>query len=274
MAKLTVRAKEQKRFVRLFTELCQWNSPWERWNDMVTMFAIEIANSVDTFHQDDRSRTYSEIARKYSDEEKLRFAEILAEMIEQLEKNPYQDFLGSMYMELELGNANAGQFFTPYGVCKGMAKMTVTEIANQMIEEHGYITLNDPACGGGATLIASADILHEMGINWQSKAYFVGNDLDPTVAMMCYVQMSLIGCAGYVRIGDTLRNPQSGDLLLGEGTRNTWYFPMTFVSEEWNSRIIARRMRLMARSISGKEVKENVGVAQGGQSGIQLSFLE
>ena len=83
------------------------------------------------------------------------FADLFAEMVNNLEKNPFQDFLGSMYMELGLGNDHAGQFFTPYNVCRAMAEITVPKDFPQF-ERPGYITINDPACGAGATLIVTA----------------------------------------------------------------------------------------------------------------------
>lgn len=273
--KQTVRAQEQKRFVKLFSELCQWNTPWERWNDMVTMFAVEIANTVDWTHEAKRSELYATISRKYSAEERETFARLLAEMVERLDENPFQDFLGSMYMELELGNDHVGQFFTPFNICRMMARMTVKEQAKEEIEKHGYVVLNDPACGGGATLIAAAGAMHEAGISWQDKAYFVAQDLDYTVAMMCYVQMSLIGCAGYVKIGDTLRDPGLYDVILGNGDEKTWYFPATFMNPVWNGRIVCRRMRKALEAIeTRKEVENDAASVRSTGNGIQLSFFD
>lgn len=56
-------------------------------------------------------------------------------------------------MELGLSNDSGGQFFTPYNVCQMMAEMTIGNVVPQ-VKERGYITINDPACGAGATLIA------------------------------------------------------------------------------------------------------------------------
>ena len=38
---------------------------------------------------------------------------MLAEVVADLEHNPDQDFLGELFMALDLGNEWAGQFFTP-----------------------------------------------------------------------------------------------------------------------------------------------------------------
>ncbi len=51
-------------------------------------------------------------------EEWTNLAKCFAIVVEALERNPEQDFLGELYMELELGNHWKGQFFTPYCVCK------------------------------------------------------------------------------------------------------------------------------------------------------------
>ena len=62
---------------------------------------------------------------------------------------------------------------------------------------------------------------------------------------MCYVQLSLLGCAGYVRIGNTLTDPMTGSVLHGSNNdRNTWYMPMYF-HERWcmlRAADIAKRM--------------------------------
>ena len=84
-------------------------------------------------------------------------------------------------------------------------------------------------------LIAAAQVLHERGINYQQHAVFIAQDIDQTVALMCYVQMSLIGCAGYVRIGNTLTDPTTGRMLYGDGTANCWLMPM-FFHEIWHMR--------------------------------------
>lgn len=138
-------------------------------------------------------------------------------------------------MNLGLGNDAGGQFFTPYDVCLAMAEMTMDpDYLKGKIEESGYITINDPACGAGATLIAAADIMQKYKINFQQSALFIAQDIDFTTALMCYVQLSLLGCAGYVRIGNTLTDPMTGSILHGgNNDEHTWFTPMWY-HERWS----------------------------------------
>ena len=251
MSKNQVRGGEQKAFVKLFDSICQWNSRWERWNDMVKLFAIEISNPVDAFHRESRNRTYAAIAQKYKPEEFQRFVPLLVELVKNYEQNPFQDFLGAMYMDLELGSSQNGQFFTPYNICQMMAEVSISDDVNDRIAERGWVSLHDPTCGGGATLIGAAEALYRRGINYQERALFVGQDLDATVALMCYIQLSLIGCAGCVRIGNTLMHPPTGDVLIRDTSSEVWYTPMYF-SALWQGRVIARQMDLLARASGGR----------------------
>ena len=70
-----------------------------------------------------------------------------------------------------------------------------------------YRTASDPACGAGAMLIAFANAAKRHGINYQKHVLFVSQDIDRTAAMMCYIQMSLLGCPAVVVIGDSLTRP-------------------------------------------------------------------
>lgn len=279
MSANTVRGQEARAFVKIFNSICQWNNPWDRWNDMVNLFAIEIANPMDTYHREERDETYKRIAGKYKPEEFNRFVELFFELVNSLEKNPYQDFLGQMYMELEFGSKGHGQCFTPYNVCKMMATMNISEeLVREQLDQHGWISCNDCACGAGATLIAAAERFRELDINYQEKVLFVAQDLDTTVAMMCYIQLSLIGCPGYIHIGNTLTEPMTGPTLIGDGGSHTWYTPM-YYSPIWCGRVIAKRLdQLMSRAMPKEEEKpeatvEKKEVAPSG-SGIQLSFLD
>ena len=125
-----------------------------------------------------------------------------------LEENPEQDFLGSLYHYLDLQQEQKGQFFTPYHICECMSELQFTgDEKAEKLEEKGCISVNDPACGAGAMLIAFANVAKRHGINYQKHVLFVAQDIDRTAAMMCYIQMSLLGCPAIVVIGDSLAKP-------------------------------------------------------------------
>ena len=51
------------------------------------------------------------------------------------------------------------------------------------------------------------NVARKHGINYQEQVLFVAQDIDRTAAMMCYIQLSLLGCPAVVAIGDSLAKP-------------------------------------------------------------------
>lgn len=237
-----LRDADATKFVKLVDSLCGRHSRWEIWKDAMWLFATTISNSVDARHREKREKQYLDIAKHYSKAEMETFVELFAQLVLSLEKAGYCDFLGELFMVLGLGNAAGGQFFTPYDLCRMMAISSLPDV-REKVAQQGYISVNDPACGGGATLIAAADIMHnDCNINYQTSAMFIGQDIDYTTGLMCYIQMSLLGMPGYVRIGNTLTDPMTGHVLFGDGGENTWYTPMYF-SAPWEMRRQAAIMK-------------------------------
>lgn len=227
-----------------FDKLVTSRARWECWRDMVHIFALAISNAVDERFKEKREEEYHRILDGYTIDQLTTFCNLFSMLIDMMDENvkrgSFEDVLGQMYMEMELGNDRNGQFFTPYNLTMMMSEMQIND-AVDAINAHGFITANDPACGAGATLIALADALHRVGINYQQKAFFVGCELDYTTALMCYIQLSLFGCAGYVRVGDSLRDPLAPkDVMFGEmESENCWYTPMWF-EEGWQGRMRTR----------------------------------
>ena len=164
------------------------------------------------------------IIRGYTKEELNDFAGLLTRTVMALGEKPEQDFLGGLYMEHRLGNAKLGQDFTPYDASH---IMTTIAFSGKEIEQKGWISVSDFTCGSGVTLIAAASTLKAQGINYHDRVLFIGQDFDSCVAMMCYIQISLLGCAGYVTVGDSLAEPQTGNALFAP-QGNTWITPMYF----------------------------------------------
>ena len=217
----------RKEFMRVFKKLThRWRS-WDIWTDFITMAACAISNSVDELHYEDREELYLRTINKYNKEEQMLFPELFAYLVLALEENQEQDFLGDIYTELGLNSKEHMQIFTPYHIAHLMAQITLVDIEEQ-IEEKGIITIHDCCCGGGVTLIAAANVLKEqlvkMGRNYQDVLLVTGQDIDPVVTMMCYIQLSLLGVAGYFKVGNSLTDPMDS----GDSLDNYWFTPMYY----------------------------------------------
>lgn len=182
----SIRDDHQKNFLKLFNSLTGKHSRWEIWEDFVTLTAIEISNSTDKVNAPERTKTYQTIISKYSSKEREGMAEMLGEVIMGMEQNPDQDFLGSLYMMCELGNSHAGQFFTPYDVCRCMAEITFDPKLHPDME--GFISVSDPACGAGATLLAFLNVCKRRNICYHNKVLVIAQDIDFIVGLMCYME--------------------------------------------------------------------------------------
>lgn len=230
----------RKEFLRVFGRLTTRHRAWDVWRDFVVMFACSLSNPVDKSHYDEREKRYLKIINKYNREEQQLFPELAAHTVMALEENPEQDFLGGIFMELGLGDGKNGQFFTPYHICDLMAKITVDDVSKE-IEEKGYVTIHDPCCGAGATLIAGVHEvrrqLEKMNLNYQNHVLVVAQDIDEVVALMCYIHLSLLGVAAYIKVGDVFCDP----IREGDSTENYW-FTMMYFSDVWQTRLLIRRM--------------------------------
>lgn len=230
----------RKEFLKTFQKLTYQHRAWDIWRDFVIMFACSLSNPVDKTHYDERERRYLCIIQKYNKQEQALFPELAAHTVMALEENPEQDFLGSIFMDLNLGSESGGQFFTPYHVCQLMADITIGDVAAQ-VEKDGYVTIHDPCCGAGATLIARVHSarkqLEKVGLNFQNHVLVAAQDIDEIVALMCYIQLSLLGVAAYIKIGNTLTDPMTENDSLDD-----YWFTMMYYSDIWTMRRIFHRM--------------------------------
>ncbi len=221
----------EKEFLSVFKQLTNRHRAWDVWRDFVVMLACALSNPVDKEHYDDREALYLKTIKKYNKQEQEVFPELAAQTVLALEENPEQDFLGSIFMTLNLGDEHNGQIFTPYHVCELMAEMTMDGTVKK-VEQDGYISINDPCCGAGATLIAGIHAarkqLEKANLNYQDHLLIVAQDIDETVALMCYTQLSLLGVAGYVKVGNSLTEPMTDN----DNKENYWFTPMYF-SNVW-----------------------------------------
>lgn len=245
MPKKTVRQqiKEEKahdEFMRVFRELTYCRRSWDVWTDFIVMTACALSNMVDKVHYNEREAKYLGIINKYDKEEQLLFPELFAHLVMALEENPEQDFLGTIYTELGLNSKEHKQIFTPYHIARLMAEVTIGDLEEE-VKERGFVTIHDTCCGGGVTLIAAVNVardrLRDTDLNYQNHILVTGQDIDYVAALMCYIQMSLLGVAGYFKVGNSLTDPMTAD----DSLDNYWFTPMYFFPV-WYYRRIFRRL--------------------------------
>ena len=241
MAKFFAQNENEKEFFKIFESLSMTRSSWRVWSDFITASAISLSNAfeMDSERKAAREQEYVECIKRLGETEKA--AELLGVIVKAFEENPSQDFLGGLFIKLGLNNHWRGQFFTPYHICEFMAQIALMD-ANEEIASKGYVSIWDCACGAGAMLIAAANVMRGNHYNYQRQALFVAQDIDRIAGLMCYIQLSLLGCPGYVVIGDSITNPVVGEPLmpLEMPGQELWCTPM-FFSPDWIYRRLCAR---------------------------------
>lgn len=253
-APLRFNSDHQKDLATLLRGLSHRHNLWQVWRDFVECSALAISNAVDHGQAKAREAQYMQTISRYSADEAQQLSQALAHVVMGLEAG-HADFLGSLFMQLELGNSWTGQFFTPYEVARLMGQMTLHD-AREKLQAEGFITVSDPCVGGGAMVIAAAHALLDMGINYQRCMHVTAQDIDLTAVHMAYVQMSLLHIPGVVIHGNSLAVEE----------RSHWFTP-AHVMGGWGARLERR-----GRQAGGFEVPELLDIAA--QAGAAISPAE
>ena len=154
------------------------------------------------YRSDELEQTYLDTVNKYTKEQAEEFSQLLAFLISALTEK-HQDFLGQVYMQLNIGSTAKGQFFTPYHISQFIAEINFAETEIKLKEQE-FITLSDPCCGSAGMIIAFAETMKNKGYNYQNQLFVEVIDIDEMCFMMAYVQLSLYGVPARVMLGDSL----------------------------------------------------------------------
>jgi hypothetical protein len=224
----------QKQLARLLADIARSGGHrlWSVFRDFLHVHALALSNVADRAQREKREAEYLSVIKPYTRDELLRFREGMGFIVAGLEEDPFQDFLGSLFMVLELGSDHAGQFFTPYAdVCSLMARLNLgADDLRARIADHGYVSINDPCAGGGAMLIAAAEAIQDAGFNYQKSMHVVCQDIDLTAVHMTYIQLTLLHVPAVVIHGNSL--------LVEE--RSHW-FTLAHTMGNWSRRLALDR---------------------------------
>ena len=179
--------------------------------DFFEIAAIVISQQADLTHFPPREKRYLELINKYTKSEQEVLVKLFAEVwkiLTAMTDEGFADYLGELYMQSGTKSELAGQFFTPYHVAHFMAEISQTEPI-----EKDIITLNEPACGSGVMVLATADALwNTHHINYARHLFVVAGDIDSRCVHMCYVQLALAGIPAIVEQRNALTQELIGEV--------------------------------------------------------------
>ncbi|WGS55060.1 SAM-dependent methyltransferase (plasmid) [Paraburkholderia sp. D15] len=236
--------------IKLMRQLFVSHDPHTVFSDFVEVSAIAISSRVDMAQFDVREKRYLEIVARYTREDLDRFAGMFGQLhlcyqsrVDELGEpgtadipgHGLGDVLGEIFMALELGNARNGQFFTPYSVSMLMAMIAVGDGAS--VREQGFATLQEPACGSGGMVVATAQAMHHAGLSYPETLHATCVDIDRRCVHMAYVQLSLLGIPAVVVHGNALSLE----------VKEVWYTPAHAIVG-WQGRLVRR---LAAKAMLG-----------------------
>ncbi|AIN62209.1 MULTISPECIES: N-6 DNA methylase [Providencia] len=187
-------------FIQLFNQTARYHSRVEVFRDFIHVAAISLENSVKQCPE--LEQTYFNVIARYERADLDAFAKLLALCVNALDQQA-TDFLGTVFMSLELGEGAWGQFFTPFHVSQLMSDLIIGD-CGAIIEQNGYISVCEPTCGAGGMVIACANAVLQQGYNSQTQMIAVCTDIDEVAARMCYIQLALLGIPAIVNIGNSL----------------------------------------------------------------------
>ena len=207
--------------------VAKYKHRYDVFRDFVTMSAIALANAV--HKREDREEEYLKLIGSYEKTDQLAFPKLLGLLVQALDFEP-RDVLGTLFMDLELGSRDKGQFFTPFHISEFMAEIVHGEELKSI--DKPFVTLSEPACGAGGMVLAFVKIMLKNGHNPAERLWAQCIDVDRLAALMCYVQLALWNVPAEVLVGNTLSLE----------IREVWHTPQHSLGF-WESRLRARDAR-------------------------------
>jgi type I restriction-modification system DNA methylase subunit len=227
----TVVTDHKKELVKLIDSLRYKYGVYDIFRDFCEMAAITVSNACAKNDWQEREDRYMQVVGKYDEKEAAVFPEMFAHLVLALEESGPCDILGQVFMALEISNKDAGQFFTPQSVCDMIGDIQAPDM-KELVEKHGFITLQEPAVGGGAMVFGLCKAMAKQGLDFTTQLHVTAIDVDSRCKDMCYVQMSLLGIPGIVWLGDTLRMQM----------RSAWVTPLHVIGG-WEYKLSLRRQK-------------------------------
>lgn len=175
---------------------------WDTFSGFLTCASYSLRQGVYKLQTGEMSDEFEETVLKEQNRFKdwTKFSEALGILVLALEQESY-DFLGTFMSEMEMNDSKwKGQCFTPQSVCNLMAEMSCQRLEPQ---SGRTLLLNEPACGGGAMVIATSEILKRNGF-FPWHYFWMAVDVDWRCFAMTYIQLTLLGIPAKVIHGNSI----------------------------------------------------------------------
>lgn len=226
----------KKNFLRIFDKISCRHNRWDVFSDFVDASAAAIHNRI--CFDEQLEQGYLKIAERYSREDMDRLCALFAEMAMALD-GVYDDFLGSIFHELELHNRYRGQFFTPFHIAQLCAALTEHDFSALLDGDKPFMTCHEPAVGSGVMVIALAEQMAIKGLDPSKHLWVSAWDIDARAARMAYLQFSLLGIPAEVVIGNTITLEARGVLRTPMHYIRCWDEKLSLGDEEVDRNWIA-----------------------------------
>ena len=199
--------EHQQAIVKIIEALSRTYGLDRVWSDWVEICAIALARA-DRAQFEARETRYLSIVNHYDKKELNGLVQAFSHLVMAFEKHVENgqiiDVLGKIFMMLNMGNSNSGQFFTPFEVSLTMAQILAPKNGYDIIQQRGYIRLAEPTAGAGGMIIAYARTMADVGHNYQKELHATAMDIDSRCVHMTFVQLALLHIPAVVIHGNTL----------------------------------------------------------------------
>jgi type I restriction-modification system DNA methylase subunit len=151
-----------------------------------------------------REAEYLEEVKRWQKPELELFAEALGALVSEMETKPFEDVIGSYYMEFALsskGQQWGGEYHTPKPICQMMAKMTLGDM--ESLPAEGPITVCEPACGAGAMILSVGEACSP---EVRRRLRVTAIDINRTACDMAFINTTLWGIPTRIIHGNSLSN--------------------------------------------------------------------
>lgn len=199
--------EHQQAIVKIIEALSRTYGLDRVWSDWVEICAIALARA-DRAQFEARETRYLSIVNHYDKKELNGLVQAFSHLVMAFEKHVENgqiiDVLGKIFMMLNMGNSNSGQFFTPFEVSLMMAQILTPKNGYDIIRQRGYVRLAEPTAGAGGMIIAYARTIAEAGYSYQRELHATATDIDSRCVHMTFVQLALLHIPAVVIHGNAL----------------------------------------------------------------------